>query len=367
MSFLERLLGYMDKVRAGRPVETKEVPTINEAIASNDASIWIPSVVQNVLQQAAEPILVGANLLRQVRLNAGNSYQFMALGQIRAFEIDEAAEYPEQALAMRQMAEGRVSKKGLAISMTDEVIADSQWGIWGLHVEAAGRALARLKEEIIWNDVNNIGVTVFDNTVLNGETSGLSNGTPQNPNGSLHIDDLIDLVGQVVTNEYQPTDVIMHPLSWTIMAKDPIMRNSSYTGGVFNAIWRNLPKAAGGANANATEPYMNSVAPFGLNIMTSPFVPHVYTAAGAFNAAVQAGLVDDGVANAWATSIFCVDRNNLGLLLVKETPSTEEFDEPRRDIRMMKIRERYGVVILDDGYASAVAKNVVITKNYAAV
>jgi hypothetical protein len=60
--------------------------------------------------------------------------EFPAVNAIQAAEIPEGQEYPEQALAFAKQIEGKVSKKGVKLSFTEEVIADSLWDIVGLQV-----------------------------------------------------------------------------------------------------------------------------------------------------------------------------------------------------------------------------------------
>jgi hypothetical protein len=44
--------------------------------------------------------------------------------------------------------------------------------------------------------------------------------------------------------------------------------------------------------------------------------------------------------------------------------STDQFDDPARDIRQMKMKERYDIVMLGDGEGITVAKNVRLARNY---
>jgi len=44
--------------------------------------------------------------------------------------------------------------------------------------------------------------------------------------------------------------------------------------------------------------------------------------------------------------------------------STDQFDDPSRDIRSMKMKERYDIVMLGDGEGITVAKNVKLARNY---
>jgi hypothetical protein len=58
------------------------------------------------------------------------------------------------------------------------------------------------------------------------------------------------------------------------------------------------------------------------------------------------------------------DSANLGALIVDEEPMTEEFDDPARDIRKIKIRERYGIAILNEGQAIGVIRNAFVRDNH---
>jgi hypothetical protein len=62
--------------------------------------------------------------------------------------------------------------------------------------------------------------------------------------------------------------------------------------------------------------------------------------------------------------MYAVDKNNIGILLVKDDIKTEQFDEPLRDIQTIKAIERYGIGILNEGRGVAVAKNMAFAKSY---
>jgi hypothetical protein len=94
--------------------------------------------------------------------------------------------------------------------------------------------------------------------------------------------------------------------------------------------------------------------PSPLRIIVSPFLS--YTAAVA-----ESGLV---AASAAKTDIIMADTNELGIIVIDEDVTNEEWDDPNRDIRTIKFRERYGLGILNEGKAVAIAKNVSITKAY---
>jgi HK97 family phage major capsid protein len=165
--------------------------TITEAFASPDAPILFPKVISRTLKEAAEPQALVTPLLSVVRLGKGRSLEFPAVNAIQAGEVPEAQEYPEQALAFIAQVEGKVSKKGVKVVFTEEVIQDSQWDIVGLHVRAAGRAMARLKEQIALGRFADAATVVFDNDDgAIADTTGL--GSTGAANKTLTWDDVID-------------------------------------------------------------------------------------------------------------------------------------------------------------------------------
>ena len=63
------------------------------------------------------------------------------------------------------------------------------------------------------------------------------------------------------------------------------------------------------------------------------------------------------------TDIMVFDSSNLGYIMVDEEPTTEEWNDPARDIMKVKIRERYSLGMLEEGLAAGVMKNIVNTSN----
>lgn len=254
--------------------------------------------------------------------------------------------------------EVKVKKYGLKVKITDEMIADSQWDVIGMHLEAAGRAMARKKEENIFNEFSKHGHIVFDAS-LGGEwvasddtkplvkdlyqpnTSGLActgRGFDGNYNGTLSAQDFIDMCTSIMASGYTPTDVLMHPLCYSLFAANDalmgLMGQPAFGGvGGQHAIDLNIPeKGSYGLPVN------------GLALHFSPYVP--------FNETDK------------TFDFYIIDRNNVGVLLVKDNMSTEQFDDPTRDIQALKVKERYGVGILNGGYAIAVAKNIRFAKTW---
>jgi hypothetical protein len=126
---------------------------------------------------------------------------------------------------------------------------------------------------------------------------------------------------------------------WSVFLKDAIFHTGGSAAAV-NTSWGYRPDSAAGA--------LNNTAPMGLNVIVSPFVS--FTAKSGDTPAMS--------------DLFLIDRNEVGTLLVKDEMSTDQFDDPTRDIRAMKMKERYDIVMLGDGEGITVAKNVRLARNY---
>lgn len=310
--------------------------TIKEAFASPDAPILFPKVISRTLKEAAEPQALVTPFLSVVRLGKGRSLEFPAVNAIQAGEVPEGQEYPEQALAFIKQVEGKVSKKGVKVVFTEEVISDSLWDIVGLHVRAAGRAMARLKEQIALQRFADAATVVFDND--NGavdDTTGL--GSTGAANKTLTWDDVIDQAAVLMAENHVPTDFIIHPLMWALFAKNAFL----YGGD-------NVPAGMWNMNVRSKEGVAQATSPLGLNVVVSPFVS--FTA-------------KSGVTPA-KSDVFLIDRNEVGVLLVKDDLSTDEWNDPTRDIRSLKMKERYDIVMMGDGEGITVAKNVSLARSY---
>lgn len=319
----------------GRLDEDNRV-TINEAFASPDAPILFPKVISRTLKEAAEPVFLVTPLLSTVRLGKGRSMEFPAVNALAAAEVPEGQEYPEQALAFIKQVEGKVSKKGVKVVFTEEVIADSLWDIVGLHVRAAGRAMARLKEQIALKAFAKNATIVFDNDDSDyADTTGL--GVDGTANNSMTWDDVVDMAAVLASETHSPTDFIIHPLAWALFLRDAAFHQG---GSQYGGAWG---KSLGNPGATA-----NASAPMGLNVIVSPFVRFVPR---------------DGSTPA-KTDVFLIDRNEVGVNLVKDDMSMDQWTDLTRDIRSLKLKERYDIVILGEGEGITVAKNVDLVRNY---
>jgi hypothetical protein len=198
--------------------------------------------------------------------------------------------------------------------------------------------MARLKEQIALSRFKDAATIVFDNDSGSyDDTTG--RGITGAYNSTITWDDVVDMAAVLMAENHIPTDFILHPLMWSVFLKDSIFHMGGAASAV-NTSWGYRPQSKDGA--------LNATAPMGLNVLVSPFVS--FTAKSGETLA--------------KSDLFLIDRNEVGSLLVKDDMSTDQFDDPSRDIRSMKMKERYDIVMLGDGEGITVAKNVRLARNY---
>ncbi len=116
---------------------------MKDLMTTPDVTRFIPDVVETIVREALEPnLMIIPNLFDEVRIERGQRIQIGAIGALTAAEVAEGGEYKENDLQMDggDMVSINISKHGLMIRVTDEMISDSQFDLIGLWLRAAGRA-----------------------------------------------------------------------------------------------------------------------------------------------------------------------------------------------------------------------------------
>ena len=361
--------------------EPGQVMKLTDALAIANAPMWLPKIFVNVVKEAAEPLLMGTSLLQRIEYNFGPTITFPAVGALDAADIAEGQSYPERALQMGGASvTALIGKSGLAIKITEEMINWSQYDVIGMHLRAAGRALARHKEKKIFNAIRSLGVVCFDNLTPLSSIFGVTHGRALDgsANGSVIMDDLIDIYGQILMQGFTPDTILVHPLTWAMFLKDPVLKvlamhgvtsrmYGNYQGSAAGkAPWAPENKGLGrspglnvtpGSNAGSqtatpveqwsqlmtSAPELPSYFPFPLRVLVSPFVR--------FNPSTK------------LTDIMMFDSQELGALVVAEDVVMDEWNDLSVDIRKIKMRERYGIGILNEGQGVGVLRNVKVVSN----
>ena len=326
-------------------IDGKNVPgfTFKDFLASPSAKVLIPRVIIGEMRQAADPIYLASKFYKTIRLKNGQAVMFPSIGVMRAHDVAEGQEIPEETvdwnLAKNSLI--HVGKSGVRIQYTDELQSDLEFDLISILLQEAGRAMARLKEQKAFDEWLRHGWTVFDNSlranIPEAGTTGLDFYGALND--TMSIDDLLDLVIAVYNNEYTPTDLIMHPLVWTCFARNGL------TGSLTAPFDRETKRETPNAQFQLGPESIQGRLPFAFNVNLSPFAPIDKTNK--------------------TFDMFCVDANNVGVQIVKDGLKTEEFRDPARDLNNVKVIERYGFGTYNQGRAICSAKNISMAKSYA--
>ena len=318
----------------------------------------IPKVVSQIVRDAIEPTIALTPLLQRINFQVGTSLTFPAMGAFTAADIPEGGEYPEQTMEFAGQVTATIGKSGVAVKFTDEMLRYSLFDVMSMHLRAAGRALIRHKEQKVADMISAAGVGFIDNNADSPRSSS-GRGIDGAMNGTITIEDIFRMYASMVDDGYVPNAIIMHPFGWLTFALNPQLRafgfanngemfqnyaGSPGSGGAFRVGGLNQETKLTDPSAIATTASrLPAGFPASLNIIVSPFVPY-----------------DVGTNK---TDFWMVDTNELGVLVVDEDVVTEEFDDPARDIRKVKLRERYAVENINNGQAIRTAKGIVIDKS----
>lgn len=353
---------------------------ISDALATPDSHLALERVTLEIIEEAKEPNLIGHLLLDNMyTTDAPNVTQvtIRTLGSLASedFRVGERGEYTEVGFNVGQqnVVQAIYNKYGCKISITEEMIAASQWNLIDQWLRKVVQAMARYKEKLIFDQFLSMGVVVFDNVNPASATIGRTSGRDiyGKGNGSMTTNDLIDMYSHLLTLGYRPDYLVAHPLQWAMFARDPILRESGVAAGNIEqwltsqvtkndpykaiASWTNATRLGNGSREELTpqESYLlnqqgptipaNSGPLNGLKILVSDLVP--------FDSDKR------------TADLIMVDTRNTGVLVTNEPLSLDNWDSKENDMSIFKLRERYAIALYDQGKAVAIAKNVSLEPN----
>lgn len=362
---------WMDMVKADqkRMEDFRSGKIREDDFAFSDTSFFwnnpmlIPRLISSVVREPAEIESRLINLFPRIRLEGPHqSIAFPAVSTYVAgsLEVPEGGTYPEGKMEFGATITAKIGKYGIKVRFTDEMLRFSQFDIMAMYLRGAGIAMARNRESIAADHITGQGTTHFDNSdVAAAHTTGRDSSLLYN--GTFSVYDLHTMYAAMVNDGFVPNTLIVNPMAWQIFMQDPTMRNWAYAQGP-KMIWQKFQGEVAQMRQWAADPLNNStwvtnpkemqttfttppeLFPYPLNIVVSPYIP--------FN----------GTTN--TTNIILCDANELGIFLVNEEPTPEEFRDPERDINNLKIRERWALAISNEGKAIRQAKNVIIARSY---
>jgi hypothetical protein len=192
------------------------------------------------------------------------------------------------------------------------------------------------------------------------------------------MEDLLKAWSFLMMQGYIPDTILIHPLAWSMWMSDPLLQTIAKNTG--RGPWFNNPNpaktslswpnasqnkmgVAGGlayvpSETTASDvpsgvgeidqtlnakPSVPGYFPFPLSVVVSPFAPF------------------DTEKNTCDIMLF--DSSNLGALIVDEDVSMDQWTDLSVDMEKIKLKEKYGFCVYEDGLAIGVMKHVPIVPN----
>jgi hypothetical protein len=370
--------------------ESKRHITIKDALDIQNAAFMIPRVMTQIIQEGIEPLLIGTSLLTRIDFVPGMQTVFPAIPPLRAEESGDGMGLPIYNIDVAGAATygTKVSRHGLMLKIAKRYVEESSYPWINTWLRLAGNALARHKEEYIFNFITQMGAVVFNNDPnarkpsanpqpIKGATTGRN--VKGQLNGSMTVDDVFDMYAQILLGGFVPDTMLVHPMAWLMWVKDPLLREFAIQagGGSFFANWTGqaaqlsnmfynfgglgygqgqsgqytqgaltggqISKAEGMPQRQTSGPMLPNYLGLPFKILVSPFMRF------------------DPVAR--TTDILMFNSKNLGALIVDEDPHVKSFEDNRYGIQEMSIEETYGLGIINEGQAIGTALNVKIRPN----
>lgn len=340
--------------------------------------------IQMILREPLEPMIQIVNLFDRIEAKGLESRVIGGvIGAVTADDVAEGSQYPEVSFQLGGgLQTAYIGKSGLQVSFTDEALRYSTWDLMSLNLRQMRNALIRHKEQKAVAFLKTYGTEYFNNlspsTSIYGVTTG--RGLDMAANGSVIMDDLFKTFTHMVEEGFTPDYMLMHPKMYMMWIQDPVLRDMmiAHGGGTWYQRWNGNPGptdpwsngaigAAGPSMGNrmvpagspsgetptgivgrehgmTSTPTVPPYFPWLKQIVVSPFVP--------FDADTE------------LSDVYFLSSGNVGLHLVDEDPITVEWKDEEKEITKLRIRERYGFHVSNEGMGIGVMKNIPFKRNY---
>ena len=354
---------------------------MTDALSTPDARVMFPQVINNMVRMAVEPATTITNLMTRIQFTYGQLITLPPMGAVGVADmIPEGGEYPEiQAHVGAGIKIANVNKYGVAFRWTEEMKRYSQWDLFSMYLRLATNDLVRLKEVNAVTMLLSQGVTAFDNSNPNAAATIIGNTTGRKAdgtgNGSVTMEDIFDAYGLGLENGFKLDTIVVHPLTWIMWVKDPVLRAFALQngGGSFFQSWNG--NAAGSdvfsngplgnlgpshktprkvtSDVQDIDPLQDSAPmlpnylgiPF--RIVVSPFMP--------YNPSTK------------LTSITMLASGQAGAYIEDEGVTMDEVPDKLKDMTKVKLRERYVFAPLNEGLGIVNLKSVKVVANELAI
>lgn len=370
--------------------------SFKDIITSREFYQLMPEITEKILLDTVPHQPLISNLLfQEIPVPRATTYTFSQMGAFEAAEIAEGQEYPEQKFDQFDKGyrmEIPIKKYGMRIKVTDEVIENDLFGIFALWLNKARNALIQRREVVCHDAIQGLGEVIFDNANPSASLLGAMGGRDITgaSNGTMTLENILDQHARLQELGFNPDILFMHPHAWKMFSIDPELRETILAGATMsnqylpqgqasnywtqlNNPWLLRYNATGNPTMNnpytdpsgimmklGPNPFTQELGmmgnmytippgflPSGLRVVVSPFVRFQKASSGQY-----------------VTDMIMADSKEVGVILRHNQPKTEEWRDPAIDAQNLKIMERYGAGLLNQGKGVNIARNVVVDRNY---
>ena len=318
---------------------------MTDTVGLNDQPMLTARVIQELAGDAEEPTAVLEPLLDTLSLSIpGSTLVVPSWGGMHAGDVAPGGEYPERSMELGGYVTATIGKVGIQVPLSDEMIKHSSYDVMGKHVAAAGAAMKRHKEKKIAKAMRDNGNVLFDNA-----TDGVQSTTGRNStgafNGTLTLDDIALGHELMIADGFNPDTLIIHPGAWRVLSVESLRILFGLQRGV---AWSVEPTPSTRGSETSRTATVPTSLPQNWNIVVTPYAPYTTTTS---------------VTNPYwpVTDLMLCDSQAIGIIVDNAGGvQTDEFTVPSHDLRKVKLKEEYGVSILNDGKGIGLIKNVTV-------
>lgn len=357
-----------------------------DVLTSPDMNHLFPVSVEMIMREEIEPATpISSQLFDQyMTYQEGPQVVIGAMGAVHVEEVAEISQYPEVMFDIDggDQVSVQIKKFGVKIGFSMEARERDGWGLQKIWLSKVSNAFARNREKTAAQMLNLRGVTVMDNKNPSESEHGTTTGRGIDgaQNGTFSHNDLMKVYVYGMTRGYFYDTVLVHPFGWEMWMVDPELKEIATSG--TNVLTMKAPNGRGaitwpdphgplgtktGAFGNATlgeklgaYPYTNNLNPFGSTfnikpptlpglkqIIVTPFVPISQVSNGKY-----------------MTNVIFADSSMCGVFVTKENPTTDTWEDVEKEANWLKVRERWGTALYNQGRGVAVVRNVLCDRNY---
>jgi len=370
---------------------------VKDLLTRKDLLPLFPEAITHVMLDEIEPrAVVYDTLFNEVGVTRSGTFVIHNIGPLSAGPVADNGEYPETNFALDRLGYRiniNTMKFGLQINISDDVFEDNLIGVVGLWLRRAANALVRNREKMSMDKISKFGIITFDNSNPSGYSWDVKSYTGRaidgSYNGTLSLNDLMEMYVSALLEGFTLDTLLMHPLAWQTFMTDPemkeiVLQNNTVVSyvpprGSRARGWTTLTNGGLGLSWDKGTGSSNIFDPSTMKLGANPWTRNLNALGATFNIPPRYfptpltivvtpyspfGQVTVGSIQKYWTDLVFAQRDECGLVMRKQEPITETFDDREKEIRKIRMKEVFGMGIMNQGKAIRVAKRVVIDRNY---